>query len=283
MDNSGEYFTMLLILSISLFVIAVIVVIFFGIIQVIKIKRREFVVQNSEKIRLVGNLGVKYQFYEVSPNIDLKCCCSSKREFDRTNFYEFFFDCISIELDHYKTIISMVLKNRELYDSYNADFNAIVSSVTVREQKLYLKYGFFEKTEAAFCDKKKLLPTTSLKINVVKTYVSPMGRNYYQDSCAFSLNDLVNCCNDVEIYEKNKKTTKYQRENMGDSLRYDILKRDGFRCVICGASQQDGVKLHVDHIFPVSKGGKTEPSNLRTLCERCNRGKSDKFDPLGLN
>ena len=43
------------------------------------------------------------------------------------------------------------------------------------------------------------------------------------------------------------------------------------------------VKLHVDHIKPVSKGGKTELSNLRTLCERCNLGKSDKFEDFGMN
>ena len=55
---------------------------------------------------------------------------------------------------------------------------------------------------------------------------------------------------------------------MTDSLRYDVLKRDGFRCVICGRTAEDGVKLHVDHIKPVSKGGKTEYENLRTLCDQ---------------
>ena len=39
---------------------------------------------------------------------------------------------------------------------------------------------------------------------------------------------------------------------------------------------KDGVKLHVDHIIPVYKGGKTTMSNLQTLCDRCNLGKSDK-------
>lgn len=65
---------------------------------------------------------------------------------------------------------------------------------------------------------------------------------------------------------------------MTPSLRYDVLKRDGFRCQICGATQADGVKLHVDHIIPVSKGGKTEINNLRTLCEECNVGKGAKIE-----
>lgn len=83
--------------------------------------------------------------------------------------------------------------------------------------------------------------------------------------------------------QKNLSQAQYERSLMTPSLRYDILKRDGFRCTICGRSQDDGVKLHVDHIKPVSKGGKTEPNNLRTLCEDCNQGKKAKYDPHGLN
>ena len=71
-----------------------------------------------------------------------------------------------------------------------------------------------------------------------------------------------------------------QRRLMKASLRYEILTRDGFRCRICGASADDGVTLHVDHIIPVSKGGKTEKSNLRTLCDRCNLGKGDKIESI---
>lgn len=71
---------------------------------------------------------------------------------------------------------------------------------------------------------------------------------------------------------------KQQRAAMTPSLRYDILARDGFRCQICGASQEDEVKLHVDHIIPVSKGGKTVPENLRTLCDACNIGKGAKIE-----
>ena len=73
-----------------------------------------------------------------------------------------------------------------------------------------------------------------------------------------------------------------QRALLTDSLRYDILKRDGRRCRMCGATVEDGVKLHVDHIIPVSKGGRTEPSNLQVLCSRCNRGKSNKL-PVSPN
>lgn len=65
----------------------------------------------------------------------------------------------------------------------------------------------------------------------------------------------------------------YVREPIGAKLRYDILKRDKFRCVKCGAKQDERTQLHVDHIKPVSKGGTNDHSNLQTLCSRCNLGK----------
>jgi hypothetical protein len=64
------------------------------------------------------------------------------------------------------------------------------------------------------------------------------------------------------------------------SLRYKVLVRDKFRCVICGASpaKDVGVELHVDHIHPWSRGGKNVEENLRTLCSKCNLGKGAKIE-----
>jgi len=61
------------------------------------------------------------------------------------------------------------------------------------------------------------------------------------------------------------------------SRRYDVMKRDKFRCCICGRTVEDGVKLEVDHKFPKSKGGTNDPDNLWTLCFDCNRGKKAKL------
>lgn len=59
---------------------------------------------------------------------------------------------------------------------------------------------------------------------------------------------------------------------MTNRLRFEILKRDNFTCMYCGAT--DG-KLEVDHIFPKSKGGTDNPDNLITACRSCNVGKSN--------
>ena len=59
---------------------------------------------------------------------------------------------------------------------------------------------------------------------------------------------------------------------LGKKLRFEVFKRDSFKCQYCGRSAP-GVTLEVDHIVPVAEGGKDEILNLITSCRDCNRGK----------
>lgn len=60
-------------------------------------------------------------------------------------------------------------------------------------------------------------------------------------------------------------------------LRFLVLRRDNFKCKICGKSPaiDPSISLEVDHIHPWVKGGETILENLQSLCSVCNRGKSD--------
>ena len=66
-----------------------------------------------------------------------------------------------------------------------------------------------------------------------------------------------------------------ERNKMSQKLRFEVFQKYGNKCTICGRTPADGVYMVVDHIVPIAKGGKTEPSNLRVLCNECNSGKSD--------
>ncbi len=68
-----------------------------------------------------------------------------------------------------------------------------------------------------------------------------------------------------------------QRRVMTKALREEIAKRDNYTCRICGKYMPDGVGLQIDHIMPVSKGGKSVPSNLQVLCSKCNGRKSGRL------
>ena len=68
-----------------------------------------------------------------------------------------------------------------------------------------------------------------------------------------------------------------ERGKLTDSMRYKIMRRDNFFCVLCGATGKDAF-LVVDHTIPILKGGKSIESNLRTLCTKCNSGKGTDLD-----
>lgn len=65
------------------------------------------------------------------------------------------------------------------------------------------------------------------------------------------------------------------RKSLSKKLRFEVLKRDSFKCQYCGNSAPD-VLLEVDHIKPVAQGGTNDIWNLVTSCQPCNSGKSDR-------
>lgn len=84
-------------------------------------------------------------------------------------------------------------------------------------------------------------------------------------------NDLAEIDFECTLSEYNSKD---QRKRMTKALRDEIAKRDNYTCQICEKYMPDCVGLHIDHIIPIKKGGKSVPSNLQVLCSKCNGRKS---------
>jgi hypothetical protein len=58
-------------------------------------------------------------------------------------------------------------------------------------------------------------------------------------------------------------------------VKLEVWKRDGGRCIVCGASDE----LHFDHIIPFSKGGTSlKADNVQLLCARHNLEKSNRIE-----
>lgn len=75
-----------------------------------------------------------------------------------------------------------------------------------------------------------------------------------------------------EAWEEFEQFDAARRRSLPVKLRFSILKRDRFRCRLCGRKPPE-VKLEVDHVIAVANGGRSEEQNLMTLCFDCNRGK----------
>lgn len=97
--------------------------------------------------------------------------------------------------------------------------------------------------------------------------------------------------NQQQIVDVEPHTNSLRAKNYGDQistkssrnipwgLRFQVLRRDRFMCATCGRNppQNPSCVLHVDHIVPWSKNGKTEADNLRTLCDQCNIGRGNRY------
>jgi 5-methylcytosine-specific restriction endonuclease McrA len=111
--------------------------------------------------------------------------------------------------------------------------------------------------------------------------MSPQGRNSYARALGWDFDGLRYGIDEVKRIRDSRATTQFlrqqERNKMSTAQRARIINRDNSTCQMCGSKVSDGVTLHVDHIVPVSRGGLTLDDNLRTLCQECNLGKSNRF------
>jgi predicted restriction endonuclease len=63
-------------------------------------------------------------------------------------------------------------------------------------------------------------------------------------------------------------------------LRLAVLKRDQFRCLLCGSRPADNVHVQLDahHIRPFAHKGVTTERNLITICHTCHKGLDPHFE-----
>ena len=78
----------------------------------------------------------------------------------------------------------------------------------------------------------------------------------------------------------NSKIRKYRIKNIIGSYRKveweKLKKKNKYTCLCCG-QKEPKIKLTIDHIIPVSRGGTNYINNLQPLCSKCNRFKYTKI------
>jgi len=73
------------------------------------------------------------------------------------------------------------------------------------------------------------------------------------------------------VYRYNPDGVKKRKlEDFSATQKAEILKRDNYKCVICGRGKKEGVDLQVDHIKPKDLGGQATIENGQTLCAQHN-------------
>lgn len=248
----------------------------------------DFVNEHSLAIRAIKELNSKYQFSSIYPLI-YKYCYDTTRNFENVSckdylIYQFHLDTLGVrriiksrnnniskEID-YKSKVDLVkdklgnfdvsiedLNEEKLRNIESIVFNDLIEKVNTdfyAEVHLYLTRG---RIHRVFDEKKESFDLNEI-IDVLKSIDSSKlidGRRFYSR----------------EVW---KSIERVERAKVSKELRQEIFERDGYTCVNCGSTEKES--LEIDHIMPISKGGKTEPSNLQTLCRNCNIRKGNDID-----
>jgi hypothetical protein len=73
-------------------------------------------------------------------------------------------------------------------------------------------------------------------------------------------------------YTSNRRTKK-MRNGIFQIGKNELAKLYSSACVSCGSTQE----ITLDHIIPISRGGRHAIGNLQPMCQRCNSSKGDKL------
>lgn len=265
-------------------VIVIIVFIFIAILLLIRSELRKNIVSKTSYFydKILG-INKEYELSFFTRKLKFNKTYKSKASLDKAQMSDAALQYVSENLHFIESLVQEYRKYDEQYSIYEKEVKKILYT-KVDYSKLILNSFLFSSLDDYIALENKMTRDiiyknkNKLTLYVYAYYTSPKGQNHWYKDGEYTFGEIVNFINTVKKHEEYMKSAKYQRSILSDSLRYDILKRDDFTCQLCGASsKKDGVKLEVDHIIPVSKGGKTEKENLQTLCERCNRGKSNKY------
>lgn len=212
-----------------------------------------------------------------------------KEELDEINYYEnvqVYMDALFGEGTHQRTrrVSSQLVANFESYKQFDyliKYFNLIINDETISLLNNLKRCTNKLIYEANNCKNNRARKFMLEEMPYLEMqYISPQGASKLSYKLVLTPNKINEIIENVDNIYKKEKTSGYQRVKLTKQIRESILARDNWTCQRCGNSvyNEPNLLLEVDHIIPISKGGKTEPNNLQTLCWRCNRSKSDNID-----
>jgi 5-methylcytosine-specific restriction endonuclease McrA len=247
--------------------------------------RRRMVTENSGALAALHSLNRNYREQLKYPGpivYNWEDRVNSKAKLDRYDLHKFFLARLAVLEDQILTQIAVRMKDVSVYTEYRTAYEQLGPKQLGRSKHEKISNVAFVRIEQKLFTKQMLsAPVCVAQVRCFVRYTSPKGQNSYSRGLEWNFDGLRSGLAEMKQIQENQSTAIFlrqqERNRMSASLRYQVLSRDNSRCTRCGATPQThGVSLHVDHIVPVSKGGKTVMNNLQTLCEPCNLGKSNR-------
>lgn len=265
-----------LLISIGIFLLIFIPVI------IVRNKYKKFVLKYSVALKQLDYINDQYDF-NIIPN------CDMVHSYDNENFYNDIscLDYLTYQLVYEQKKISKALndtlQNIMLFDVYkkeikdNCVMNEFDTPNLLKNKKMLSKF------EKNLFKKKVKVPTRKFSINVTLILTNINGAYQTSKTMNFTPGEIKNIIKNInqkrgDYYLNNniwQSICRVERGKVTNRMRFAIYERDNYRCRKCGRKTND---LEIDHIIPISKGGKSTFENLQTLCHRCNYEKGSNIE-----
>ena len=285
MSEKGSMIAAIIVLCLAAVTVALAV--FFSVFFIIRLVRTNRVKKCSSRYQILieANEKFKRSYAPIKPEYSLFVFLNSKAQLDAASAEKVIELSIHQDQQFYSGLYNAISGNRSNYALYEKMLQSLPSELSEDDLKLNkIPIASGHRIEQRLIKKNTLpAPTMDTSIQVGAEYISPQGRNHYVKKFVIPIDGIRSRMQRIQMIPYQQRVADFERSLMTPKMRYEVLKRDNFRCVICGRTAAEGAKLHVDHIIPVSKGGRTVMNNLRTLCETCNLGKGASYDPYGPN
>lgn len=248
-------------------------------------KYDNFILQNSLCLKQLKEINSRYKFNQ---NISF----DQYHTYDNENFYDTISceDYLIYQLQYIGKQVSAQIKNisenKKLYSNYLNEaktvsefgrFSAPIKNLNleklIAKEKKCLRKNLLQKPTTQF------VLTITLYCSTINGLIYDRKTAVFYDSDIFTLIKKLNnkngtFYNDREIWNA---ICRVERGKVSNKMRFSIYERDGYRCCKCGISDRYA-NLEIDHIIPISKGGKSTYDNLQTLCHKCNVEKGDSIN-----
>lgn len=267
-------------------------------------KRASYVSEHSTAIKSIIEINQKHTFKKV-PNLDME------HNYDNEDFYQSISpkDYLTYQLVYkapsVKSAIKDARENKRLYGLYKSQINTCccLGNIDIERQAedtFWLKLKKLLITDYVL-NKERLIetelkvfnslianPKTSFAIIVTLRRTNINGRLLTYKSQKFEEEAIEEILSKLSLKHNGRYLNddiwqticQVERGRVSNKMRFSIYERDGHRCRKCGRYSNH---LEIDHIFPISKGGKSEYNNLQTLCHECNSKKSNTVERGAVN
>ncbi len=246
-------------------------------------KYEEFVHKNSVAFKKLLEINIKFNFYPLE-NLDQSHTYDNEHCYNDVSCEDYLIYQLQFIRGKIKNEVKKIESNNEKYQQYVeeiktlklGDFYAPVERLN-SEKLRSVEKRIIKNNLKRILTQKFVLTVTLCRSNL-RGYIFDKKVKSFDFETIYRLMKRMNNRNgdfycDRGIWDA---IVRVERGKVSNKMRFSIYERDGYRCCNCGKSGRYE-DLEIDHIIPVSKGGKSEYGNLQTLCHKCNVEKGNKM------